>query len=75
MCDARNAALNLVLGHQHEVGQFVDYHDDVAQFVRNLDVVLARDADLLIHLNREAFAGFVERQFGLVLLCRFFLGA
>ena len=59
--DAGDAALYLVLGHQHEVGQFVDDHDDVAQFVRNLDVVLARDADLLIHLNREAFAGFVER--------------
>ena len=53
--DAGDGHLHVRRRHEHQVRQFVDDDDDVAEFLRDDDVVLPRDDDFLVHLDGEAF--------------------
>src|SRR5438034_9854884 len=66
---------------KHQVGEFVDDDDDVAELLRDDDVIVARHDDFLVHFDREPVrAGFdfffsgLEGQFGFSSGQRYVLG-
>ena len=64
--DARDGHFHVRRRDQHQVRQLVDDHHDVAELLRNDDVLLARHDDLLVHLDGEA----VRARLDLLLLGR-----
>ena len=52
--DARDGHFDIGRRDEHEVGQLVDDHDDVAKLFGNDDVVFARHDDFLVQFNGEA---------------------
>ena len=71
--DARDGHFHVGRRHEHQVRQFVDDDDDVAQPFGNDDVVLARHDDFLVHFHGKTFRARLdfflfdhERQFGLL---------
>ena len=69
--DARDGHFHVGGRHEHQVRQFVNDDDDVAQPFGNDDVLLARHDDFLVHFDGESFRARLdlfpfggERQFG-----------
>ena len=52
--DARDGHFHVRRRHQHQVGQLVDDDHDVAELLRDDDVLVARHDDFLVHLDGEA---------------------
>ena len=53
--DAGDGHFDIRRRDQHEVGQFVDDDDDVAQLFRDDDVFVARHHDFLVHFDGKTF--------------------
>src|SRR5688572_15139735 len=51
--DARNGHFDLRRRYQHEVGQLIDDHHDVAELLRDDDIIFARHHDFFIELDRK----------------------
>ena len=71
--DTRDGHFHIGGSNQHKVSQFVDDHDDVGKLFRDDNILVARDHDLLIHLNGKAvrprlnfFLFDEQREFGLL---------
>src|ERR1035437_3840065 len=69
--DARDGHLDVGRRYEHQVGQLVNDHHDIAELLRDDDVVLARYDDFLVHFHGEAVAAGLhllllgqEREFG-----------
>ena len=80
--DAGDGHFHVGGGHQHEVGEFVNDDDDVAELFGDEDVVVARHDDFLVHLDCEPvragldfFLPGFERQFRFGSWQGFVLGA
>ena len=62
--DARDGVLHLSRRGKHEIGQLINYHDDIAELVWNLQFLLTRYGDLLIDLHGKAVLTSLDPFFG-----------